>query len=158
MQRAKTAAAAATAAAGAGAAAWWLKSRSGAPENAERWLVVTVNRPPGELAAGLAPAPLARLPEPLAELGDDIVVEVRPAPGGKGTELAARLRDPRRAGVVDRVRGNDPRQQVRSALRDAKSLLETGEVLLPDLPTTRPTPVGEVLELATRRAGGEGRL
>ncbi|HEX2317090.1 MAG TPA: hypothetical protein VHJ17_25315, partial [Thermomonospora sp.] len=64
-----------------------------------------------------------------------------------------------RGGPVRRMRGDDPRQAVRSALREAKSLVETGEVVLPDAPpTTRPTPGGKVLDLATRRAGGEGRL
>jgi hypothetical protein len=117
---------------------------------AGRWLVVTVNCPPERLSGGL--------PQPLERLRDSVELEVRPAPGGRGTELAARPRDGVVAGVVGRVRGDDPRQVVRSALRDAKSLIETGEVLRPDAPATRPTPGGRLLELATRRAGGEGRL
>jgi hypothetical protein len=122
----------------------------------DRWLVVTVNRPPEEVT------PDGRPPEPLARLGDDIEVQVRPAPGGRGTELAARPRTPAPSGaggVVARVAGTDPRQEVRAALRDAKALIETGEVLQPDAPpTTRPTPAGKLLDLATRRAHGEGRL
>jgi hypothetical protein len=48
---------------------------------------------------------------------------------------------------------------VRSALRDAKSLIETGEVIKPtEPPTTRQTLLGMPLELAIRRSGGEGRL
>jgi hypothetical protein len=107
----------------------------------DRWHSVTVNRPPEEVA------PEGRL---------------RQAPGDRGTEVAARLRDGAPAGpggVVARVAGTDPRQDLRSALRRAKQLLETGEVLSPDRPpTTRRTLRNLPLELAGRRAGGEGRL
>ena len=122
----------------------------------DRWHSVTVNRPPEEVA------PEGRLPEPLATLGDAVEVRLRPAPGGRGTELAARLRDGAlagAAGAVARVAGSDPRQEVRAALRQSKQLLETGEVLSPDEPsTTRRTLRSLPLELATRRARGEGRL
>jgi hypothetical protein len=122
----------------------------------DRWHTVTVNRPPEEVA------PEGPLPEPLAALDDAVEVRLRPAPGGRGTELAVRLRDGAPAGAaaaVARVAGSDPRQQVRSALRQSKQLLETGEVLKPDeSPTTRRTLRSLPLELATRRAGGEGRL
>jgi hypothetical protein len=51
------------------------------------------------------------------------------------------------------------RQRLRAALRQARQLLETGEVLNPDEPpTTRRTLRSLPLELATRRARGEGRL
>ncbi|MFL6125359.1 hypothetical protein [Actinophytocola sp.] len=116
-----------------------------------RWLAVTVNRPFDEVDP-------AGLPAPLVELGDRIETRVRPASGDKGTELAARLREPGPSGVVARVAGQDPRQDVRSALRAAKSLLETGDVLRPDPPSTHPGPGGRLVELASRRAGGEGRL
>ena len=122
----------------------------------DRWHSVTVNRPPEEVA------PEGRLPEPLAGLGDAVEVRLRPAPGGRGTELAARLRDGAPAGpgaAVARIAGKDPRQEVRAALRQSKQLLETGEVLSPDEPpTTRRTLRSLPLELATRRARGEGRL
>jgi hypothetical protein len=122
----------------------------------DRWHSVTVNRPPEEVA------PEGRLPEPLATLGDAVEVRLRPAPGGRGTELAVRLGDGAPAGAtgaVARAAGSDPRQQVRSALRQSRQLLETGEVLRADEPpTTRRTLRGLPLELATRRAGGEGRL
>ncbi|TDB88966.1 hypothetical protein E1264_09760 [Actinomadura sp. KC216] len=115
-----------------------------------RWLVVTVNCPPERLS---------ELPEPLALLGDEVETRVAAAPGDRGTELAARISRPGSPGLVARLGGADSRQAVRSALRDAKSLLETGEVLRPDSPpTTRPTVRGKVVELATRRAAGEGRL
>ena len=122
----------------------------------DRWHTVTVNRPPEEVA------PEGRLPEPLAGLGDAVEVRIRPAPGGRGTEVAARLREGAPAGlgsVVARASGKDPRQDLRSALRQSRQLLETGEVLSADKPpTTRRTLRGLPLDLATRRAGGEGRL
>ena len=130
---------------------------NGGPREAQnRWHTVTVNRPPEEVA------PDGRLPEPLEALGDAVEVQIRPAPGGRGTEVAARLREGAPAGsggVVARASGNDPRQDLRSALRQSRQLLETGEVLRADEPpTTRRTLRGLPLELATRRAGGEGRL
>jgi hypothetical protein len=122
----------------------------------DRWHSVTVNRPPDEVA------PDGRLPDPLTELGDLVEVRVRPAPGDRGTELAARLRRPEPDGIrgaAARVTGSDPRQRLRAALRQARQLLETGEVLNPDEPpTTRRTLRSLPLELATRRARGEGRL
>ncbi|MFB4297521.1 hypothetical protein [Actinomadura sp. NTSP31] len=117
-----------------------------------RWLAVTVNRPPGEFDRG-------GVPDPLARLGDHIEIRTAAAPGGKGTELAARPREANGTGTLARLTGRDPRQQVRQALREAKSLAETGEVMRPDAPpTTRPTVGGRLMGLATRRAGGEGRL
>ncbi|MCZ9340950.1 hypothetical protein NGM37_24620, partial [Streptomyces sp. TRM76130] len=63
------------------------------------------------------------------------------------------------ASVPARLAGQDPRQELRRALRDAKALLEAGEVLRPDAPpTTRPTPGGKLMELVSRRSGGEGVL
>lgn len=143
---------------GAGALWRWRSRHAAVGDNgvAHRWLVVTVNRPPDEVVSD------ERLPEPLARLGDAIEVQASPAPGGRGTELAARLVDPAPSGpsaVAARLTGQDPRQAVRAALREAKSLIETGEVLRADEPpTTRATPGGKLLGLATRRAGGEGRL
>jgi hypothetical protein len=119
------------------------------PAQRSRWLTVTVNAPPEKVDERLADA--------VAEL--DVETRVTPAPGGRGTEVAARLRDAPATGVVRRVAGQDPRQDVRRALRDMKSLVETGEVVRPDEPTTgRRTPGGALVRLATRRAGGEGRL
>jgi hypothetical protein len=118
--------------------------------------MVTVNRPPQEVM------PDGRLPDPLAELGDKIDVQVRPAPGDRGTELGARLRGPVPAGLMGaaaKVAGTDPRQELRKALRAAKSILETGEVLSPDKrPSTRPTVTNIPVRIASRRARGEGRL
>jgi hypothetical protein len=103
-----------------------------AGQPASGWLVVTVFREPAEID-------LAALPAPLAELGDRVEVRVQPAPDGKGAELAARLRDGSSSGsAVDRLRGNDPEAGVRSALRQAKQIIEVGEVLAVD-----PAPHGE---------------
>ena len=136
------------AAAGAGSAA----------EPRSRWRAVTINRTPDEVI------PNDRVPGPLAELGDLVEVEVRPAPGGKGSELRARLRSPEPTGAASaaaRLSGEDPRQRVRAALREAKQLIEVGEVLRVDpAPHGRrpPTPTGAIVDLATKRAGGEGIL
>lgn len=129
-----------------------LRARMAGRRIDERWLAVTVNCPPERLGEGA-------VPEPLAALGDHIEVRTATAPGGKGTELAARLRDGAGTGTLGRLTGTDPRLRVRRALRDAKSLIETGEILKPDAPpTTRPTPGGRLVGRAARRAGGEGRL
>jgi hypothetical protein len=123
---------------------------------ANRWRAVTINRTPDEVA------PDGKLPEPLTQLEDRIEVRVRPAAAGKGTELAVRLRQPERSALssmVQRISGEDPRQQVRAALRDAKQLIEVGEVLRVDpMPHGKrtSTPTGKLLELVTRRAEGEG--
>lgn len=129
-----------------------------AAEPRSRWRAVTINRSPGEVM------PDNRVPGPLAELGDVVEVEVRAAPGGKGSELRARLRGTEPAGAASaaaRLSGDDPRQQVRAALREAKQLIEVGEVLRVD-PTPHgrraPTPTGAIVDLATKRAAGEGVL
>jgi hypothetical protein len=122
-----------------------------------RWRAVTINRSPEEVMPDGPPAPLAAL-------GDLVEVEVRPAPGDKGSELRARLRVPEPAGVAStaaRLTGHDPRQRVRAALREAKQLIEVGEVLRVDpAPHGRrtATPGGALVDLATDRAPGEGLL
>lgn len=139
----------------------WLRSRrpQAGPQSrrgTHRWLSVTINRKPEDVA------PDGLLPEPLAMLGDAVEVRIREAPGDKGTEIAARLRAPlswEPGGMMGRLSGDDPRQAVRNALRESKSLIETGEVLRPDEPpATRPAPQGSLLDLVTHRASGEGRL
>jgi hypothetical protein len=136
----------------------WLASRNGGvigdrtPHN--RWLMVTVNCPPDRFPAA------DNLPEPVRKLTGMAEVMIRPAPRDRGTELGMRLRDQPSAvatGLAARIAGDDPRQQIRAALRAAKSMIEAGEVLRPDEPTTHPTPAGKVLDLAARRAYGEGR-
>ncbi|MDX3452193.1 hypothetical protein PV396_09620 [Streptomyces sp. ME02-8801-2C] len=120
----------------------------------ERWLKVTVNREPGDM-------PADKLPSPLQDYGDRIETRVSAAPGDRGTELAVRLREPLpdvMGSVPARLAGLDPRQDLRRALRDAKALLEGGEVLEPDEPTTHDTPGGRLVGVLTRRARGEGVL
>jgi hypothetical protein len=93
----------------------------------------------GDRVSANRPIDTGELPAPLAELGDRIEVRVRPAPGGKGTELAARLRDQPSSGAApSRLSGSDPQGDLRSALRRAKQLVEVGEVLAVD-----PAPHGE---------------
>lgn len=125
-------------------------------EPRNRALVVTINRPPGEF-----PDP-GHLPEPVRRLGDRAEIIIRPAPDGQRTELGLRLRHqppPGQTSLAARLAGDDPRAELRAALRDAKSLIEAGEVIQPDQPpATHPSPAGRILELATRRAGAEGRL
>jgi hypothetical protein len=122
-----------------------------------QWLKVTISCPPEQLTPHAS-----QLPEPIARLNGRVEVSVAPAPGDRGTELGLRLVEPPpagMAGMLARLRGGDPRQELRSALRDTKSLIETGEVIRPDEPpTTHPTPTGKLLDLALSRAGGEGRL
>ncbi|KAA6223455.1 hypothetical protein CP973_17340 [Streptomyces albofaciens JCM 4342] len=123
---------------------------------ATRWLTVTINRTPTDVM------PHGTLPEPLDRLADRLEAQVRPAPGDRGTELAVRLKEAPSAAAASlpgRLAGQDPRQEVRTALREAKALLETGEVMRPDAPpTTRDTPAGRLVGLVTRRSGGEGVL
>jgi hypothetical protein len=121
-------------------------------ERADHWLVVTVNRPPQEVQAE------NDLPGPLAELGDEAEVRIRPAPADKGTEISARPRGSA-GGLQARISGEDSRQKVRKALRETKQILETGEVLSPDWPpTTKDTPGGKLLGTATSRSRREGLL
>jgi hypothetical protein len=103
--------------------------------------VITVFRPPDELEAG-------RLPGSLREIASEAEVTLRAAPGGRGTEITVRI--PEASLVTD--------GEVRRALRETRSLLEAGDVLLPSGPaTTHPTPLNKPLREATRR-GREGGL
>ncbi len=127
--------------------AWAARERvlgtiAGARGPAPEWLVRTVNRPPWEVMSD------GRPPEALARLGDAVEVRIRPAPGDRGAELAVR------------PTGADPetRRSARLALREAKQLLETGEVIGPSQPpTTRPTLLNRPLAYVTRHAREEGR-
>jgi hypothetical protein len=133
----------------------WPMSTFAQDRRRPRWHVVTINRPPNEVA------PEGRLPEPIARLGDEVEVQVNRAVGNRGTALAARLRhEPTGVmGAASRIAGTDPRQAVRIALRESKQLIETGEILSPDKPgTVKRTITGRPLDLAISRARGEGRL
>ncbi|MBM0233712.1 hypothetical protein JNW91_18760 [Micromonospora sp. STR1_7] len=107
------------------------RGRSGAdgdPAAAARWEVVTVDRPPEQVL------PDGRWPEPLRLLEGAVEVRVRPAPGERGTELAARpLAGATPAvGLAAHLVGDDPRLLVRRTLRQVKQRVETGEVLRAD--------------------------
>ena len=115
------------------------------------WLAVTVARDVDDVL------PAGRTPGPLARFGDAVELEARIAPGDKGTELRARFRQgASRAAAGDRDRG-----RLRAALREAKQLIEVGEVLRVDpVPHGRrtATPTGALVELATARSNEEGTL
>jgi hypothetical protein len=102
-----------------------------------RWHVVTVFRPLDEVAVSL--------PDRLAAPG--VEVELRPAPGDRGTEIHARAVD----GAVSDA-------DLRRDLRESRSLLEVGEVLRPGGPTTEPTVLNRALRAATRHGREEGLL
>jgi hypothetical protein len=107
----------------------------------DHWLAVTVNCSPDRLT------PSERLPEPLERLRDRVELRVRPATGDKGTELLAR------------PTGDLTRQDLRMALRQAKSLIETGTVIQPDSPgSAHPGPAGRLLGVVIGHAQKEGRL
>ncbi|MGW5560643.1 hypothetical protein ACWER9_25895 [Micromonospora sp. NPDC003944] len=93
-----------------------------------RWEVVTVDRPPEQVL------PDGRLPEPLRRLDGAVEVRVRPAPGDRGTELAARpvagVTPP--TGLAAHLVGDDPGLLVRRTLRQVKQRAEAGEVLRAD--------------------------
>lgn len=101
---------------------------AGADPRPARWQVVTVAGPPEAVLPG------GRWPEPLRRLDGAVEVHTRPAPGGRGTELAARpLGDPPGLpGLAAHLVGDDPGLLIRQALREAKQLAETGEVLRAD--------------------------
>ncbi len=124
-------------------------------EPASRWHVLTVYKPLEQLRA-------AALPEPLSRLGDAVEVELRPAPGGRGTEIAVRLRDGEPSGLsaaAARITDEDPRHAVRRALRESRSLIEIGEVLKPDVrPSNRRTVFNRPLEYVTSHGREEGLL
>lgn len=129
---------------------------TGQSPRGNRWLSVTINRSPVDVV------PDGGLPPPLDAFADQLEMRVSPAPGDRGTELSVRLIDPPTplaSSLPSRLAGRDPRQRIRAALREAKSLLETGEVLAADAPpTTHDTPGGKLIGLLTRRSGGEGVL
>ncbi len=93
-----------------------------------RWQVVTVAGRPEEVL------PPGRWPDPLRRLDGAVELYARPAPGGRGTELAARPLGGNRGfpGMAAHLVGDDPGRYIRQALREAKQLAETGEVLRAD--------------------------
>ena len=61
--------------------------------------------------------------------------------------------------LLGKLLHDDPVRAIQRALREARSLAEVGEVLLPDAPaTTGRTLTGAPLAYATRHGREEGRL
>ena len=125
---------------------------AGSPqESRSRWQAVTILAQPQDvLGADDAPSSFD-------DLRDTVEVEARPAPGDKGTELRARLRE--RASTNDAA--DEAAKSIRVALRRAKQVIEAGEVLRVD-PTPHgertATPTGAIVDEATDRADEEGLL
>jgi hypothetical protein len=121
-------------------------------EDQDRWRIVTIGRSQDEIAPG------GSLPRPLAALADRVEVQFRHAPGGRGTEVAARLV---RGSSSRGARGAESLRELRSALRETKELAEVGEVLVghprPHGKRTA-TVLGTVVDVAEERAEGEGVL
>lgn len=112
--------------------------------SARRWRAVTVLTDPDQLRAAT--------PAPLAAFGDRLEVRVSPAPGDRGAELAARFRGP----VSEEEIG-----ELRSALREAKQLVEVGEVLRNEPQPhghRKQTPQGKALDGMDEQAPKEGVL
>jgi hypothetical protein len=116
-----------------------------------RWHTVTIMGAPEVIAAE------GRLPQPLAELAELIETRLKPAPGGRGTQLSAR---PRPGPKPDPTvwKGEDLSRQIRNALLRAKQLVEVGEVL-----SIEPQPAGKrrpakglLVDLMTGDADQEG--
>ncbi|MFF5171819.1 hypothetical protein ACFY3U_04190 [Micromonospora sp. NPDC000089] len=101
---------------------------AGADPRPGRWQVVTVARSPAELLPG------GVWPEPLRPLDGAVELYLRPAPGGRGTELAVRPLGGVQTlpGMAAHLVGDDPGLFLRDVLRQVKTLAETGEVLRAD--------------------------
>jgi hypothetical protein len=113
------------------------------------WKAVTVLGDAEDFARG-------GYPEPLQRLAESLEVRIDPAPGDKGFEVHARIRD----GASVDVDG-DPSAALREALRDAKQVFETGELLraTPRPHGERPrTLLGGAVDKAEDNAKGEGVL
>jgi hypothetical protein len=114
-----------------------------------RWHTVTVNRRPEEVST------TAEAPEPLERLGPSVEIRYRKAPGDRGTEVSARVM----LEGLARHESLAQQREIRSALREAKQLWETGEVLYPDEPgTAQRTLLNRPLEYVTSHAREDGRL
>ncbi|WFE41684.1 hypothetical protein [Micromonospora sp. WMMD998] len=119
----------------AGGARALVRRRAATDPRPARWQVVTVTGRPEQVL------PAGRWPEPLRRLDGAVEVWARPAPGGRGTELAVRPLGgaPTLPGLAAHLVGDDPGRFLRQVLRETRQLLETGEVLRADRsPLDRP--------------------
>ncbi|WP_125132533.1 hypothetical protein [Microbacterium sp. 10M-3C3] len=94
-------------------------------------------------------------PAPLARLAEALEIRIVPAPGDKGFEVHARVREDAE------LQDDDPNRALREALRDAKQIFETGEILraTPRPHGERPrTLLGSAVDEAEDDAKGEGVL
>ncbi|MET0590828.1 MAG: hypothetical protein ABWZ77_06595 [Naasia sp.] len=113
------------------------------------WKAVTIFGDAAEFDVDGYPAPLQRIV-------DGIEIRIDPAPGDKGFEVHARVREGADLGI-----DGDPEKALREALRDAKQLFETGELLrsTPRPHGERPaTPLGKAVDKAEDDAKGGGVL
>jgi hypothetical protein len=118
----------------------------------EGWKAVTIL---GDSAAFQANG----YPEPLKRMAGVLELRLEPAPGDKGFEVHVRVRDGADLKAV--VGDEDPEQALRAALRDAKQVFETGEVLraTPRPHGHRPTTLlGKAVDKVEDEAKGEGVL
>ncbi|MBV9823971.1 MAG: hypothetical protein JO144_17210 [Actinobacteria bacterium] len=115
-----------------------------------QWQSVTILADPAELA------PDGRLPAPVATLGSLVETRLRPAPGGRGSELSIRTRPGPRSDPAG-WKGEDPARRIRTALQQARQLAETGEVLKlePQLAGRRRPSRGLLVELMAGDADQE---
>ncbi|MGL3200015.1 MULTISPECIES: hypothetical protein [Curtobacterium] len=114
------------------------------------WKAVTVLGDVDDFRSG------GRYPEPLERVAGSLEIRLEPAPGDKGFEVHARIRE-----GADGSGDDDPGKTLRTALRDAKQVFETGEVLqaTPRPHGERPTTLlGGAVDAAEDDAKGEGVL
>ncbi|MCC2308228.1 hypothetical protein [Cellulomonas chengniuliangii] len=124
------------------AAVWAVRRRPAARGPAQR-MVVTVYRSAEELDP---------LPAPLLDIPASLRVELTPAPGDRGTEVAVSGPDLAQTEVADTVRG---------LLREAKQIAETGEVLALGTPPhgrRKATPSGWAMDALVSRSRTKGVL
>ena len=126
---------------------------------------VTINQPVERVEERWAH--LESMPETLRSLGrtrqggdERAIVEFRPAPGARGTEVRVEIEYTPRLGALGatfaKLFGGDPTGQIRHDLRRFKQILETGEVVLSEGPGLwRPgRPAEDVQEI--RKSSGLG--
>lgn len=129
--------------------------RPGDGDDDRQWLVVTIDKTEGEIA------PAGLLPAQLAELGSAVEVEMRPAPGRRGTELAVRALSRSDQGSATAPEVDVSPGHLRQVLREVKQVAEVGEVLIaePRPEGRRPaTLAGKLVDKAEQRSNQGGVL